>query len=39
MVFFAPVFSGVVSHLRDLHVSQYIVSVETSSLTHHRPNS
>ena len=25
-----------VSHTRDLHVSQYVVSVESSSLTHHR---
>ena len=31
-------FSGVVSHPRVLQVSQY-VSVESSSLTHHRPYS
>ena len=29
-------FSGVVSHPRDLYVSQYVVSVQTSSMIHHR---
>ena len=32
-------FSGNVSHPRGLRVSRYIVSVESSSLTHHRPYS
>ena len=32
-------FSDVVSHPRDLRVSQNIVSVESSSLTYHRPYS
>ena len=32
-------FSGVVSHPRDLQVTQYVVSVESSSLTHHMPYS
>ena len=30
-------FSGVVSQPSGLRVSQYVVSVESSSLTHHRP--
>ena len=30
-------FSGVFSHPRDLRVSQYVVSFESSSLTHYRP--
>ena len=29
-------FSGVVGHLRDLKVSQYVDLVESSSLIHHR---
>ena len=32
-------FSGVVSHPRDLQMLHYVVSVESSSLTHHRPDS
>ena len=36
--FFLQYFSGVVSHPRVLQVSQY-VSIESSSLTHHRPYS
>ena len=32
-------FSGVVSRPRGLWVSQYVVSVESPSLTHHRPYS
>ena len=30
-------FKGVVSHSGDLQVSQYVVSVESSCLTHHIP--
>ena len=32
-------FSGAVSHPRGLRMSQYTVSVESLSLTHHRPYS
>ena len=32
-------FSDVILHPRGLRVSQYVVSVESSSLTHHKPYS
>ena len=34
--FYSVFFSGVVSRHRDLQVSQYVGSVDSASLTHHR---